>query len=296
MLGYPLCSEAQLSEPAIIEITARQVDRWANYLNLSEYRQTELRKVWKKHEQKKSAILHSTENLKIRLEKEKLRFKSELRSVFTANELRFYIMLEELEMKDDRAYLESLVKAVSDDSLFIAAYTDLQYSKVFPFNMAVRVELEKSLTRSDEILLDSIRTEILGLYDKCLLTCLITGHHENDLFGDVDKLLIVELNKNLDDKQSGISKLVELTHKYEDSIHDLFFKHKDKYDYWTKITKELKDQYILESYNKSIQEIRKKNNYATLKHLESEAIFLLLDPYDKHLSRKLFNLKLYNQL
>lgn len=69
---------------------------------------------------------------------------------------------------------------------------------------------------------------------------------------------------------------------------------KAQFNLWEKEKKELKEQYILGSYNKSLQELRKRDGLTTLKHLESEAIFLLLTPFDYYFSRKLFNLDLYN--
>jgi hypothetical protein len=295
-LTISIQSSAQLSEKAIDEITAIQVDKWAQYLSLSYHRKTSLSKVLKQHEQNRNSIFHTTKDLKSRLESENQRFKTELSKVLTENEILIFTKLEQLRFDDDQKYLESLLKAVTNDSIFINAYTNLQYSKIFPFNMIVRMELEESISEADKKNLDTYRNDILGLYDKCLLTCLINDHDTSNQFDHFDELIIVELNKGLSNTESSISKLVKLTTKYEDNIHDVYIKHKSKFDYWDKVTDELKSKYILESYNKSIKDLRKKNNYAALRHIESEAIFLLLDPFDHPLSRKLYNLKLYNQL
>ena len=296
LVSLPLCISAQLSEKAIDALATTHVDKWAQYLNLSKYRKAKLKDVWRKHEQKKSDILRYTNDIKDRLHEENLSFMSSLNSIFSRSELDFYKSYQHLKMKDDRAYLINLVEAISSDSLFIEAYTDLQYRKIFPFKITVRMEMEEVIKRSDKNILDSIRAEVFEHYDKCLITCLSTDSDQPGLFENFDELIIVALNKDLNDSESGLSQLIKLTHKYEEAIHGINIKHKERLNSLELENTELKRKYVLDSHNESLLNLRKLNGLSTLKHLESEAIFLLLDPYDHNVSRKLFNLDLYNRL
>ena len=292
----PSCLSAQLSRDVVESLATSHVDRWSLYLNLSLYRKEKLKEVWIDHEQKKSEILRNSSDIKGSLQKENQSFRSSLKNIFTPNELSLYESFERLRMDDDRQYLANLVEAISSDSLFISAYTDLQYNKIFPFKMTVRMELEEAISESDKQMLKLIRKEVFEHYDKCLLSCLVRDHDRSNLFENFDELIIVALNKDLSDDQSGLSKLIKLTRKYEDSIHDVYIKHRDIFDSLEKENREIKELYILDNYNEGLLNLRKRNGLSTLNHVESEAAFLLLDPFDHHASRKLFNIDLYNRL
>lgn len=295
-IAFPLTGTAQLSDYAIDQVADKHVEKWAQYFSLSNYRKSELKKSWKKHEHSKSKIFLSTSNIKNRLQEENTNYRTALTRIFTPNELKAYYQLEALKFEDDKAYLASLVKAISTDTIFVNAYSHLQYNKILPFKMAVRMDLENVISTEDKLVLDTVRTEVLNLYDKCLVTCILGDHGQENMYEDFDNSLIVALNKNLSNSESAISKLVRLTKKYEEEIHNVYINHKSKFDHWEEEKKSLKEQYILDSYNKSLQELRKRDGLTSLKHLESEATFLLLTPFDYNLSRKLFNLDVYNGL
>ena len=293
---FPICMSAQLSRDVIESLATNHVDRWSLYLNLTTYRKERLKEVWIDHEQKKSEILRNSDDIKGGLEKENQSFMSSLRNIFTPNELSLYESFERLRMDDDRQYLANLVEAISTDSIFINAYTDLQYNKIFPFKMTVRMELEEAISESDKRMLKLIRKEVFEHYDKCLISCLVRDHDRSDLFENFDELIIVALNKDLDDDQSGLSRLIRLTRKYEESIHKVYIKHKDIFDSLEKENREIKELYILDNYNEGLLNLRKRSGLSTLNHVESEAAFMLLDPFDHNASRKLFNIDLYNRL
>ena len=292
----PSCLSAQLSRDVIESLATSHVDRWSLYLNLSLYRKEKLKEVWVDHEQKKSEILRNSSDIKGSLQKENRSFRSSLKNIFSPNELSLYESFERLRMDDDRQYLANLVEAITSDSIFINAYTDLQYNKIFPFKMTVRMELEEAISESDQQMLKLIRKEVFEHYDKCLLSCLVRDHDKSNLFENFDELIIVALNKDLSDDQSGLSKLIRLTRKYEDSIHNIYIKHRDIFDSLEKENREIKELYILDNYDEGLLNLRKRNGLSTLNHVESEAAFLLLDPFDHNASRKLFNIDLYNRL
>ena len=300
MLGlafaFPSNSIAQLSDETIDELADNHVNKWGQYLNLSKYRKAKLKKVWKTHERNKSSLVLNTGDLRGKLKKENEAFLKNLGGVLTPNELNVYKMLEKSSFEDGKQYLETLVSAISTDTLFLNAYTDLQYNEILPTVMTFRMELEGHIRTEDKLVIDSIRAEVFDLYDKCLVTCLANDHSHHTMFENLDELIIVELNEGLSNKESGLSKLIELTHKYEDSIHNVYVTHKHKYEYWDKRKDELRDQYILPNYTKSLTDLKKRNGLSSLKHLESDAIFLLLNPFDVNTSRKFLNLGLHNQL
>ena len=286
---------AQLSDDTIEELAAKHADRWAIYLNLSSFRKSKLKETWKKHERRKSILLRTSSNIGAQLQEENQNFLKELSLFITPNELKTYKMIENLKLEDDREYLESLVSALSVDSIFINAYADFQYNERLPFLISIRMELEESISATDKMTIKSIREEILKLYEHCLVTCLANDDRHPETLDGLDELIIVALNKDLSDDQSGLSKLIKLTRKYEDDIHDVYIKYDHKFDSWSKKENELRENYILDAYNQSLNNLKKRNGLSTLKHLESEAIFMLLDPYDNNSSRKFLNLGLRNQ-
>ena len=115
------------------------------------------------------------------------------------------------------------------------------------------------------------------------------------MYEDFDELIIVALNKDLNNKNSELAQLINLTRKYEDDIHNVFIKHSDKLEYLDKRVKKLNENYILSAYNESLNDLKKRHGLSTLRHLEADAIFLLLDPFDIDLSRKFMNLGVHNQ-
>ena len=121
---------------------------------------------------------------------------------------------EQLRMDDDRVYLTNLIEAISSDSLFIEAYTDLQYNKIFPFKMTARMEFEEAISTADKRTLDLIREEVFEHYDKCLVTCLVRDHDKSDLFQNFDELIIVALNKDLDNDDSALSQLIPVSYTH----------------------------------------------------------------------------------
>ena len=207
-----------------------------------------------------------------------------------------YQTIESLKLEDDKAYLETLVSALSTDSLFIGAYIDFQYNEVLPSLISIRMELDDMISTADKSSLQAIRKEVFQLYDDCLVTCIANKHHNTEILEELDELMIVALNKDLSDSESGLNKLIELTRKYEDDIHEVYIKHDKKFKDWDRKENEIKSQYILGDHSRSLNDLNKRNGLSTLKHLESEAIFMLLDPYNENISRKFLNLGLRNQL
>lgn len=240
-------------------------------------------------------MLRTSSDISRQLQTENQTFIAELSEFVTPNELMIYKMIENFKLEDDREYLEELVSALSNDSLFIDAYADFQYNEVLPVLITIRMELEEVISTEDKAEITTIREEIVGLYDNCLITCLANRHDNTETLENLEELIIVALNKDLNNSQSGLSKLLRLTRKYEDEIHSIYIKYEPRFKHWTKKEKEIKDKYILESYNKSLADLKKRNGLSSLRHLESEAIFLLLDSYDHNVSRKFFNLGIQNQ-
>ena len=115
LLALTIESSGQLSEIVIDEITAKQADKWAQYLNISNHRKSSLSKILKQHEQNRNLIFQSTNDLKSRLQSENQRFQSELSSILSENEVVVYNTLEHLRFEDDRQYVKSLLRAVSSD-------------------------------------------------------------------------------------------------------------------------------------------------------------------------------------
>ena len=292
----PLTLSGQLSPAAIDDLATRHVEKWSQYLNLTTYRKAKLKEVWIDHEKRKSEILRRSDDIQGKLKEENMSFVASLKKIFTPSELVFYEQYEQLRMDDDRVYLTNLIEAISSDSLLIEAYTDLQYNKIFPFKMTARMEFEEAISTADKRTLDLIREEVFEHYDKCLVTCLVRDHDKSDLFQNFDELIIVALNKDLDNDDSALSQLIQLTHKYEDDIHDIYIKHRARFDSLDKESRDLKDEYILKGHNEGLLDLRKRNGLSSLNHVESEAAFMLLDPFDHNASRKLFNLDLYNRL
>ena len=153
-----------------------------------------------------------------RLQTENQTFIAELSEFVTPNELMIYKMIENFKLEDDREYLEELVSALSNDSLFIDAYADFQYNEVLPVLITIRMELEEVISTEDKAEITSIREEIVGLYDNCLITCLANRHENTETLENLEELIIVALNKDLNNSQSGLSKLLRLTRKYEDCL------------------------------------------------------------------------------
>ena len=107
---------------------------------------------------------------------------------------------------------------------------------------------------------------------------------------NLNNLFVVDINKGLSNPSSQLSQLIKLTNKYEDRIHEIEILHSNKYDYWRKKSREIQDEYLLPNYVENLKKIQKNSPFASLKHLESEAIFLLLDPMNKSKSQKIFSL------
>ena len=291
----PVDISAQLSNSAINDLAEMHVEKWSNYLSLSNSRKGMLKEIWKKHEEKKGSIIRATTNLKTKLEAENNRFWKELGTILTPNDLKLYKLIEGFQLNDDREYLNTLVQAISTDSLFAQSFTDLQYSEILPFRMSIRMDLEEEISASDKRLLKSIRAEVFDIYDNCLVTCIESEHADTDLYEDLDELIIVTLNKDLNDKTSDLAQLINLTRKYEDDIHEVFIEHSDKLNYLDEKVKKIKEKLIQSAHNKSLTDLKKRHGLSTLRHLEADAIFLLLDPFDMDLSRKFLNLGVHNQ-
>ena len=238
---------AQLSDETIDGLAESHADRWATYLNLSKLRKAKLKEAWKKHEKRKSVLLRTSSDISRQLQTENQTFIAELSEFVTPNELMIYKMIENFKLEDDREYLEELVSALSNDSLFIDAYADFQYNEVLPVLITIRMELEEVISTEDKAEITSIREEIVGLYDNCLITCLANRHENTETLENLEELIIVALNKDLNNSQSGLSKLLRLTRKYEDEIHSIYIKYEPRFKHWTKKEKEIKDKYILES-------------------------------------------------
>jgi len=287
---------AQLGDKAIEQIAQKKADKWALYLGLSNNRKAKLKTIFEEHEERKSKIIFSTTDIEGLLAKENQNLLKGLSRVLTHNEIDVYQLIEKSDFKDDKEHLTSLVNSITSDSLYIKSYMDLQYFEILPTLLQIRMELESKIKTKDKLILDSIRTEVFELYDQCLLTCLSDDHVENSNFHDFDDLLIVTINKDLSDKQSGLSQLVALSQKYEEDIHALNIKYREKHAYWNKRNRQLKEKHILPNYVKNLVELKTRNEVKTLQHIESDAIFFLLDPFDHPRSRKFLNLSLHNQL
>ena len=304
LLGFilPNFISAQLSDKALSEIAQRHADKWASYLNLSQSRASKLESLFKMHEIKKNNIIYSTSNIKGILDLENKKFFNKLSEILTPNELIIYKVFLDSNFKDDKSYLSNLVGAITSDSLFIASFAELHYSEILPPMMSYRMELENVLNNQDKRIIDSIRTEVLGMYDDCLFSCIQHAHdpeheHRHDKqFVNFDDLLIIAINKDLSNDKSALNLLVDKTLEYEEDIHHIYINHQNKFAYWDKKKDQLKRDHIQPNYLKKLEELQKRNDILTLKHLESDAIFLLIDPYDISKSRKIIHLGLHNEL
>lgn len=295
IFSLPTTVSAQLSNEIVEELATKHVDKWSLILGLSKSRESQFKNIWIKHEKKRSLILRKTTNIREELQEAERAFISDLSKILTPNELEVYEEVEHFRLQDDREYLKSLLGVISSDTLFVEAYGDLQYKEILPSIISFRLELEQHITTADKASLDSLRVNILNMYDKCLITCLANDHSEHHRFEKFDELMIVEINKDLNNNNSELQKLVALTRKYEEEIHNIFIKHQQKFSYWSKRKKELEAEYILPAYNRSIAELKKRNGLNTLKHIETDVIFLLIDPYDNNASSKFLNIGMHNQ-
>ena len=118
-----------------------------------------------------------------------------------------------MDLEDDKAYLSTLFQAIKSDTVFINEFLDFQYNRVLPMLMNMRTELEYQLSSRDKNHLGAIRDSIFTIYDKCLVTCLAGhegGHDKNHSvkFESIDDVLLLEVNKNLENDNSEISELV----------------------------------------------------------------------------------------
>jgi len=129
-----------------------------------------------------------------------------------------------------------------------------------------------------------------------LITCITNSKHEHSVFQNFDDQMMVAVNKAISNEQSGLNKLLKLTKKYEEDIHMVYIDHLDIVNYWGRRVKELKEEYVLPNYSKNIDRIKDRSEIKSLNHLEDEAIFLLLDPYDEARSRNFLNLGMLNSL
>lgn len=293
ILFLPYSSSAQLSDEALDKLAQMQAEKWSQYLHLSSLRERKLKDMIKGHEFRKNEIVRSSALVTDLLIKEDMRFDKELGAILTPNELGMYNLYNQNDHQQSKKYFSSLMEAVNLDDGFVTAYNDLQYNEVLPTLVTFRQELEENITYQDKIKLDSIRAEVFNLYDNCLLYCLADNAMDTTLFENVNGLFLVDLNKSLVDPKSNLSTLLKLTHKYEEQIHEIEKTHSMQYDYWTKKTREIEDQYLLPNYVASLRKLKSQSPFASLTRLESEAIFLLLDPHDEQKSRKILSLGIH---
>ncbi len=290
----PASSSAQLSDRAINEIAENQADKWSQYLHFSKLRKDKFKNIYAKHERKKSKIILTSLKVKDLLLKEDKRFMKELGTILTPSEKQFYISYNQSANENSKSYFNSLMKAIDLEDRFVQAFNDLQYNEVFPALMTFRQELEADINSQDKITLDSIRLEVFEKYDNCLLFCIADEAKDSTIFENLNNLLPVDLNKGLSDPNSDLSKLIKLTRKYEDQINAIQASHSNKYDFWRKKTVEIENDYLLENYVENIRKLKKNSPFASLADLESEAIFLLLEPTNINRSRKIISLGFHN--
>lgn len=304
LLFIGLCSSsltAQLSDNVIKEMAVMKASKWQTYLNLSDYRKGQLTELWFQHEKNKSDIVKKTTRISNGLKQENERFLSVLSKLLTPNELDFYKSIEDLNREEDKVYFSSLINAINEDSAFVQEYLDFQHQEVLPVLMSMRARLDSHISQTDQKKIDTIRNQVYDLYDKCLVTCLADGHehdheHNDSLFLDLGNLLLVEVNKSLLDEESPINELLSIVSKYEEQLHMIKDENSKKMDYWAKQSEIIKEKYILTNYSDNLNKISSRSDLVTLKHIESEAIFMLIDPSNEQRSKYFLNFGISSQL
>ena len=290
-------SYAQLS-PAIVKSNANaEAEKWSQYLNLSKLRTDKLASLIQNYELKKGRVVsEKLSDIESRLRQEETEFRQQLGRILTTNELKIYDVIEQSRRDDDRQYLSSVVGAISEDSIFQERLYQHLYEDVLPTLMTYRAELNDAISESDRKVIDEIRDDVMNMHGDCLLTCIDHNNQQDSVFINLRDLIIVNLNKAILVENSSLSRLVDVAHKYEDDIHQLSINHAKKYASWSSKIQQLKEEFVLPNYQKNIDKINRKNDLSTLRHLETEAIFLLIDPYDQSVSRRILNLGVHNYL
>jgi len=286
----PNSAIAQLSDSAINEIAQSQTDKWSQMFHFSKLREDKFNSIVRNHENKKSKIIMTSVRIKDLLKSENNRYFEELGGILTVNELKIYKSYLENQNLDSKSYFKTLMTAIKLEDDFINAFNQLQFNEVFPSLLMFRNEMDTVISRPDKIKLDSIRAQVFKAYDNCLLFCLADESQDSTLYEDLNDLFLVDLNKGLSNPDSDLSKLLKLTNKYQEQIHMVRQRHSEKYDYWLKKKKEIEQDYLLPNYVENLRKLQKNSPFASLVHLESEAIFLLLDPKNRSESLKILSL------
>ena len=249
---------AQLDGSIINELAEEESIRWQQFLDLSDFRTKKFKSLWIDHEKRKSELLDQSSNISSKLLNEKNEFNKELANLFSANELKIYQYITEADIADDKAHLMSLFQAIKADTSFVNEFYDFQYDQILPRLMSMRLELEEEISMVDKVQLNTIRDSIYNVYDQCLVTCLANqdGGHDDMQFEDLNSLLIVEINKDLEDPTSELSHLLKLTKKYESEIHDIKFKYKDEFKFWNKRIDQIKKKHLVSNYAESLKDLK----------------------------------------
>jgi len=292
-------SYAQLNPQIIKEVAESKADKLQQYFNLSEHRRGKAQSIILKHELAKEKIIkENLENLNDALSRQENILISELSEILTKNEIKLFMELSRLDLKDDKEYLTTLTEVYDADEEFIKKYMNFRNKEMLPKLMQLRLELDEQVSTEDKRTIESLRSFIYEVFDRCLVTCVINDQHdshEEDDLGNNSNLLL-NLNRELQSEESKLGILLNIVQQYEDAIHQLRIDNKKLFDYWNTKTKMIKQEYILPNHGENLKELKRRSEVATIRHIESEAIFLLLDPIDERRSRYFFNFGLLNDL
>ena len=286
---------SQLDPLVVHEMAEQEAIKWQSYLNLSDYRTRLLKKKIYDYEYEKSNVIHNnlhtiSGSLQSHLEK----YYADISEILTPKELHTYKVIRSLNIDDDQYYVKELAKIYVEDDSFIMEYLEYRNIEILPVMINMRMRLQAKIHRADKKRLKSIRNHIYNYFDKCLVSCVIEpGSSDHNLLSES---MLVHINKDLEDPNSNLSELLKMVKKYEEEIHQLFAEYSTFYNHWSKWTSRLKDDKILPSHNRSFDQLNRRNELATLRHIESEAMFLLIDPFDEQRSRHFMNIGLISQL
>lgn len=84
--------------------------------------------------------------------------------------------------------------------------------------------------------------------------------------------------------------------KYEDDIHDAQHRYEDQIEYLKQELKNLKAAHILPNHQQQLNKLKERNELITLRHIESEAILLLIDPSNDRSSKYFLNFGIHSSL
>ena len=294
-LLFSIDGYCQLNPKVISEIAEKQSSKWQSYLNLSDHRRGLLKDLIYQYEFEKAQIIHDNyQEINANLEAHIANYNRELSKILTPREFSIFKVISEDNLDNEQTYLKELASVYLEDEPFISQYLEFRNKEVVPVMVNMRIQLESKLNRNDKLKLDSIRNHVLNFFEECLISCVITPDSSGGFA--LNETMHLYINNDLQNPQSYISQLLGMVNRYEDDMHQLLIEYKRYLDYWSEWTSELKSKTILDSYNRSFTELNQRNELATLRHIESHAIFLLLDPYDERRSRYLLNIGLFSQL